>query len=58
MKAQTGNWTYERLNAFLADPYGRMPGTGMYKGFVMDRTERINLIAYLRTLSDDPVALP
>jgi cytochrome c len=58
MMAQSGVWTYERLNEFLADPYGRMPGTGMYRGLVRDRTERINLIAYLRTLSDDPIPLP
>ncbi|MGB7243091.1 MAG: ankyrin repeat domain-containing protein [Sulfitobacter sp.] len=58
MKAQTGNWTFERLNAFLADPSGSIPGQGMYKGTIKDKTERINLIAYLRTLADDPVPLP
>lgn len=58
MKAQTGIWTYERLNEFLADPYGRIPGQGMYRGLITDRTERINVIAYLRTLADDPVPLP
>ncbi|MEO9780790.1 MAG: ankyrin repeat domain-containing protein [Sedimentitalea sp.] len=58
MKAQTGTWTYERLNAFLADPYGTIPGQGMYAGLVRDRTERINVIAFLRTLADDPVSLP
>jgi cytochrome c len=58
MLAQTGSWTFERLNAFLADPAGTVPGSGMYDGYVEDRTERINLIAYLRTRADDLVPLP
>ena len=58
MMTQTGIWTYERLNTFLTDPSGSMPGQGMYKGTIRDRTERINLIAYLRTLAADPVPLP
>jgi len=58
LRAQTGSWTYERLNAFLADPAGTIPGSGMYRGHVRDRAERIAVIAYIRTLSDDPVPLP
>ncbi|MGI9393769.1 MAG: ankyrin repeat domain-containing protein [Boseongicola sp.] len=58
MRAQSGSWTFERLNAFLADPAGTVPGTNMFRGYVEDRTERINLIAFLRTLADDPVPLP
>jgi len=58
MRAETGNWTYERLNAFIGDPAGSIPGSEMYRGFVRDRTDRINIIAYLRTLSEDPEPLP
>lgn len=58
MQAQSGSWTFERLNAFLGDPTGNVPSSGMILGYVEDRTERINLIAYLRTLADDPVSLP
>ncbi|MDH3669245.1 MAG: ankyrin repeat domain-containing protein [Paracoccaceae bacterium] len=58
MSSQSGSWTFERLNAFLADPMGIVPGTVMNKGYVDDRAERVALIAYLRTLSDDPVPLP
>ncbi len=58
LRAQTGSWTFERLNTFLADPAGTVPGSGMYRGYVKDRKERVALIAYLRTLSDDPVPLP
>jgi cytochrome c len=58
MRAETGNWTYERLNTFIGDPAGSVPGSGKYRGFVRDRTARINIIAYLRTLSESPVPLP
>ena len=58
MRAETGTWTYERLNVFIGDPAGSVPGSEMYRGFVRDRTARINIIAYLRTLSDSPVPLP
>lgn len=56
--AEMGTWTFERLNGFLADPAGTVPGSGMYRGYVRDRTDRINIIAYLRTLSESPVPLP
>lgn len=58
LTAQKGFWTFERLNTFLADPAGYVPGSEMYRGYVSDRTERIAVIAYLRTLSDNPVPLP
>ena len=58
LQAETGTWTYERLNAFIGDPAGSVPGSLMYRGFVRDRTDRINIIAYLRTLSESPVPLP
>lgn len=58
LRAETGTWTYERLNAFIGDPAGSVPGSEMYRGFVRDRIDRINIIAYLRTLSESPVPLP
>lgn len=58
LQAETGTWTFERLNAFLADPAGTVPGSLMYRGYVRDPIVRINLIAYLRTLSESPVPLP
>lgn len=53
-----GTWTYEDLNAFLEHPMLVMPGTAMSFVGLSGETERANLIAYLRTLSDAPVALP
>jgi len=53
-----GDWNFERLNVYLFDPKliapeGRMPFPG-----IKSVDERAHLIAYLSTLSDDPVALP
>jgi cytochrome c len=51
-------WTYEALNEFIANPRGFLPGTKMaYAGMRRD-DQRADLIAYLRTLSDDPQPLP
>lgn len=52
-----GVWSYQELNRFLADTTGFVPGTNMEIGFEQDRSKRVQLIAYLRTLSDDPVPL-
>ncbi len=51
-------WDYEHLNKFLTSPKGFIKGTAM--GFAGDKkdNERADLIAYLRTLSDNPAPLP
>jgi cytochrome c len=53
-----GVWTYEDLNRFLFGPMLTTPGVQMEIPGVPDDTERVNLIAYLRTLSDKPIPLP
>ncbi|MCP9234138.1 ankyrin repeat domain-containing protein [Mesorhizobium sp. LMG 17147] len=53
-----GVWTYEDLNRYLFGPMLTTPGVKMETPGVPDETERVNLIAYLRTLSDKPVPLP
>ena len=55
-----GSWTFEDLNAYLAHPAQIIPGSEMGEYFrgISDIQERADLIAYLRTLSDDPVPLP
>jgi cytochrome c len=53
-----GAWTFEDLNRFLLEPMATAPGVAMETPGVADETERVNLIAYLRTLSDKPVPLP
>lgn len=51
MRAQTGRWTPEELNVFLADPFNVVPGTTMTRGGQPDRAERISIIAYLTNLT-------
>ncbi len=53
-----GDWTYEALSAFLHAPQEEIPGTGMGYAGMADVEDRADLIAYLRTLSGDPVPLP
>ena len=58
MKAKTGKWTYEDLNHFLESPKGFVPGTAMGFAGISKDSERANVIAYLRSLSDSPEPLP
>ncbi|MET0576802.1 MAG: cytochrome c family protein [Mesorhizobium sp.] len=51
-------WDYEHLNHFLAGPKAYIKGTAMGFAGVKKDDERANLIAYLRTLSDNPAPLP
>jgi cytochrome c len=53
-----GDWTYEKLDGFLADPRGWAPGTSMSFAGVRNPDQRADLIAYLRSLSSDPMPLP
>ena len=58
LRGWEGGWTYEDLNTYLYDPILTTPGVRMETPGVPDETERVNLIAYLRTLSDNPIPLP
>lgn len=52
------NWTYEELNNFLQAPKKYMRGTSMGFAGLKKDDERADVIAYLRSLSDNPVPLP
>lgn len=56
--AAHGQWSYDLLNAFITNPKAEVPGTAMAFAGIKNDTERANLIAYLRTLSDSPAPLP
>lgn len=58
MKSKGGTWTYDDLNKFLANPKSFLPGTAMGFAGISKDSERADVIAYLRTLSDKPVPLP
>jgi len=51
-------WTFAKLDEFLANPKADMPGTLMAFAGLRKPDERADVIAYLRTLSDSPVPLP
>jgi cytochrome c len=51
-------WTYEALNAFIANPRAAMPGTTMGFNGLANPQQRADVIAFLRTLSANPVPLP
>ena len=53
-----GTWGYDELNKFLYDPKGYAPGTKMTYAGVKKDQERANLIAYMRSLHDNPPPLP
>ena len=54
MKAKGGTWTYDDLNKFLTNPKAFVPGTAMGFAGIQKDSERADVIAYLRTLSDKP----
>ncbi len=58
MKAKGGNWSYDELFKFLKSPNGYINGTKMSFAGVTSAKDRINLIAFLRSNSSSPVAIP
>lgn len=59
MKAKHGEkWDYDALNQFIYSPKTAVPGTKMPYAGMKNTQDRANLIAWLRTLSDNPQPLP
>ncbi len=58
MTAKGGTWDFEALDAFLANPKGYVSGTTMSFAGLPRGDERANVIGYLRSLAESPVALP
>ncbi|HET8996892.1 MAG TPA: cytochrome c family protein, partial [Acetobacteraceae bacterium] len=58
LKSKKGPWTYEALNEWLTKPAAYAPGTMMGFPGLKSEQERAEIIAYLRTLSDQPEPLP
>lgn len=50
MKAQKGVWTEADLNAYIANPIAKMPGTRMAYAGMKDAAKRARLIAWLKTI--------
>ena len=45
-------WTESELDAFIANPAGKVPGTEMVAGQVADAQRRAAIIAYLASLKN------
>ncbi len=60
LKEKSGEtWSYDNLDAFLKKPNDWAPGTKMMSFAGLKKPEqRAAVIAYLRSLSDSPAALP
>jgi cytochrome c len=58
MKGKGGTWTFDDLNKFISSPKGFVPGTAMGFAGIQKDSERADVIAYLRTLSESPAPLP
>ena len=58
LSAKEGDWDYESLGAFLASPKDWAPGTKMAFAGIRKDEELAEVIAYLRSLADNPEPLP
>jgi cytochrome c len=58
LKAMGGTWTFDALNKWLTDPRGDVAGTLMTFAGLSSEKQRADVIAYLNTLSDNPLPLP
>ena len=58
LKAKGGTWSYDALNAFVTSPKAYINGTKMAYAGEKDDAKRADIIAYLRSLSDNPAPLP
>ncbi len=58
LKGMSGTWTFDELNKWLADPRAMAPGTAMTFAGLANEKQRADVIAYLDTLSKNPVPLP
>jgi cytochrome c len=52
------DWSFDALNQWLYKPSAYVPGTRMSFAGITNDKQRADVIAYLRTLSDNPVPLP
>lgn len=58
VKGLGGAWDYLRLNDFLRSPSAVAPGTRMSFAGIRKDSDRVALIAYLRSISPNQVPLP
>jgi cytochrome c len=57
LKGKSGNWTFDELNEWLRKPAAFAPGTKMTFAGIGNDKQPADVIAYLRSLSANPVPL-
>jgi cytochrome c len=58
LQAKGGDWTYEDINHMIFKPQAFVRGTKMAFVGLPKEQERADIIAYLRTMNDNPPPLP
>ncbi|HTR84860.1 MAG TPA: cytochrome c family protein [Reyranella sp.] len=58
MQAKGGEWTYEDINHMIFKPQAFVKGTKMAFAGLPKEQDRADLIAYLRTMNDNPPPMP
>ena len=58
LKGKAGPWNYDEMSAWLKKPAAYAPGTKMSYAGLADPKKRADVIAYLRSLSANPLPLP
>ena len=58
LQAKGGEWTYEDINHMIFKPQQFARGTKMPFAGLPKEQDRADIIAFLRTMSDNPVPLP
>ncbi len=58
VKGLGGDWSFEKLDHWIANPKGMAAGTKMAFAGEKDDQKRADILAYLQSLSDSPVPFP
>ena len=58
LKAMGGDWTYEKLDHWIANPKGMASGTKMAFPGEQEPQKRADILAYLQTLSELAGSVP
>lgn len=58
LKGKGGDWTLEKINAFITSPKGYAAGTKMTYAGEEDPQKRADILDYINSLADNPQPLP
>jgi len=58
LKSMGGDWTFDKLDQWIANPKGMASGTKMAFAGEKDAQKRADILDYLDSLSESPVPLP